>query len=353
VLKAVQEYGDLIRASIASAPNDHRLGANEAPPAIISAFIGSYMTNVLDEIEKRVAKGKYDELANANLKLDIHNKIPDVMLDNTDRNRTSPFAFTGNKFEVRAVGSSANCSQTMTVMNTIMAQQLIDFKAEVDKLIKGGESKDGALLRVIRQYITDSKKICFEGDGYSEAWAKEAKKRGLNNVKTTPYALDFLTLKKYKDVFIKNNILTERELDARYEIQNHSYVMKIDIEAKTLADLAVNQILPSALDYSNKLISNIKGLKEIGIAASGSKAQKEIVTDIVNRINAVKTGVDKLNAALAGAHKSKSVSDEAKYYCDKVKPLFDDIRDNIDSLELLVEDTSWPLPKYREMLFMR
>jgi glutamine synthetase len=172
-------------------------------------------------------------------------------------------------------------------------------------------------------------------------------------VKTTPYALDFLTLKKYKDVFIKNNILTERELDARYEIQNHSYVMKIDIEAKTLADLAVNQILPSALDYSNKLISNIKGLKEIGIAASGSKAQKEIVTDIVNRINAVKTGVDKLNAALAGAHKSKSVSDEAKYYCDKVKPLFDDIRDNIDSLELLVEDTSWPLPKYREMLFMR
>ncbi len=353
VLKAVQEYGDLIRASIASAPNDHRLGANEAPPAIISAFIGSYMTNVLDEIEKRVAKGKYDELANANLKLDIHNKIPDVMLDNTDRNRTSPFAFTGNKFEVRAVGSSANCSQTMTVMNTIMAQQLIDFKTEVDKLIKGGESKDGALLRVIRQYITDSKKICFEGDGYSEAWAKEAKKRGLNNVKTTPYALDFLTLKKYKDVFIKNNILTERELDARYEIQNHSYVMKIDIEAKTLADLAVNQILPSALDYSNKLISNIKGLKEIGIAASGSKAQKEIVTDIVNRINAVKTGVDKLNAALAGAHKSKSVSDEAKYYCDKVKPLFDDIRDNIDSLELLVEDTSWPLPKYREMLFMR
>jgi glutamine synthetase len=177
VIKSVSEHADLLRAAIASANNDHRLGANEAPPAIIS------------EVEKRVAKGKYDELSNANLKLDIHNKIPDVMLDNTDRNRTSPFAFTGNKFEFRAVGSSANCAQSMIVMNTIMGNQLLNFKASVDKLVKEGESKEGAIMRVIRQYISDAKPILFEGDGYSEAWEKEAKKRGLNNVKTTPYAL--------------------------------------------------------------------------------------------------------------------------------------------------------------------
>jgi glutamine synthetase len=354
VLKAVSEYGDLIRASIASAGNDHRLGANEAPPAIISAFIGSYMSNVLDEVEKRVAtKGKYDELANASLKLDIHNKIPDVLLDNTDRNRTSPFAFTGNKFEVRAVGSSANCASTMTVMNTIMGQQLLDFKTEVDKLMKDGESKEGAIMRVIRQYISDSKKICFEGDGYSEAWEKEAKKRGLNNVKTSPYALDFLKQKKYKDVFSKNGILSEREMDARYEVENHKYVLKIDIEANTLADIAVNQIIPAALEYSNKLISNIQGLKAVGVPATAAKAQKELVTAIASSINAIKTNVDKLNVALAGAHKSKSTADEAKYYCDKVKPVMDSLRMEIDALEGLVDDATWPLPKYREMLFMR
>lgn len=353
VIKAVSEYDDLLRASIASANNDHRLGANEAPPAIISAFIGSYMTNVLDEIEKRVAKGKYDELTNANLKLDIHNKIPDVMLDNTDRNRTSPFAFTGNKFEFRAVGSSANCAQSMTVMNTIMAQQLVDFKTEIDKLIKGGETKEGAIMRVLRQYISDSRKVCFEGDGYSEAWEKEAKKRGLNNVKTTPYALDFFLSKKSKDVFAKNGIYSERELVARYDILNHSYVMKIDIEAKVLIDLATNQIIPTALEYMNKLVANIQGLKAVGIAATAAKAQKDLLTDIASRVNAIKVGADKLDAALHTAHKAKTISDEAKAYCDKVKPLFDVIRENVDALELIVDDNLWPLPKYREMLFIR
>ncbi|MCS6818980.1 MAG: glutamine synthetase III [Chitinophagales bacterium] len=353
VLKAVSEYGDLIRASIASAGNDHRLGANEAPPAIISAFIGSYMTNVLDEIEKRVAKGKYDELANATLKLDIHNKIPDVLLDNTDRNRTSPFAFTGNKFEVRAVGSSANCASTMTVMNTIMGQQLLDFKAEVDKLIKEGESKEGAIMRVIRQYISDSRKICFEGDGYSEAWQKEAKKRGLNNVKTTPYALDFLKQKKYKDVFVKNGIFTEREIDARYEVENHKYILKINIEAKTMIDLVTNQIIPAAVEYSNKLVDNIQGLKSVGIPASAYKAQKELLEEISEKINTAKATLDKLNKALEGAHNSKSTGDEAKYYCDKVKPVMDELRQTVDAMEGIVDDALWPLPKYREMLFIR
>jgi glutamine synthetase len=241
----------------------------------------------------------------------------------------------------------------MTVMNTIMAHQLINFKAEVDKLVKEGESKDGAIMRVLRGYISDSKKICFEGDGYSEAWEKEAKKRGLNNVKTTPYALDFFVTKKAKDVFVKNGIYSERELDARYEIMNHSYVLKIDIEAKTLAEMATNVIVPAAINYMNTLIENIKGLKEIGIAATASKSQKDIVSQIAAHVNAIQDGVAKLDAASHLAHKAKTTSDQAKAYCDKVKPFLDTIRAEVDSLEVLVDDNLWPLPKYREILFIR
>jgi len=353
VIKAVREYSDLMRASIASANNDHRLGANEAPPAIISVFIGSYMTDVLNEIEKRVAKGKYDELSNANLKLDIHNKIPDVMLDNTDRNRTSPFAFTGNKFEFRAVGSSANCAQAMTVMNAIVGTQLLKFKAEVDGLMKGGETKEGAIMRVLRQYITDSKPVLFEGDGYSEAWEKEAKKRGLNNVKTTPYALDFYTTKKAKEALVETGIYNARELDARVSILHHNYALKIETEAKIMADMAINQILPAGLEYMNKLIENIKGLKEVGIAASSVKAQKEILTTLATHVNAIKDGVDKMVAAADKAHHGKTASDVSKAYCDKVKPLIEEVRTHVDVLETLVDDSIWPLPKYREILFIR
>ncbi len=353
VIKAVNEYSDLLRASIASANNDHRLGANEAPPAIISAFIGSYMTDVLNEIEIRVAKDKYDELSNANLKLDIHNKIPDVMLDNTDRNRTSPFAFTGNKFEFRAVGSSANCAQSMTVMNAIVGKQLLDFKVEVDKLIKGGETKEGAMMRVLRQYYTESKRILFEGDGYSEAWEKEAKKRGLSNVKTTPYALDFYTTKKAKDVLVKTGIYNERELDARIEILHHNYSLKIDTEARILSDMVTNQVIPVALGYMNKLIENVKGLKEIGLPAASAKMQKELVSKIAGHVNAIKEAVDKMDTALENAHKGKTSADHSKAYCDKVKPFFDVIRNHTDALEAVVDDNTWPLPKYRELLFIR
>ncbi len=353
VIKAVSEYSDLLRASIASANNDHRLGANEAPPAIISVFTGSYMSDVLNEIEKRVAKGKYDEMSNANLKLDIHKKIPDVMLDNTDRNRTSPFAFTGNKFEFRAVGSSANCALPMTIMNAIVGKQLLDFKAEVDKLVKDGEGKEGAIMRVIRQYITDSKKVLFEGDGYSDAWEKEAKKRGLSNVKTTPYALDFYNSKKAKDVLVSTGIYTARELEARVEILHHSYTLKIDAEARIIADIATNQIIPAALTYMNNLLLNIKGLKEAGVAAATSKAQKEIVTEIATRVNSIKTAVDKMTEATGKAHHAKSTSDASKAYCDKVIPLFGEIRTNVDALESIIDDNIWPMPKYREMLFIR
>jgi glutamine synthetase len=351
VLKSVSEHADLLRACIASANNDHRLGANEAPPAIISAFIGSSLTNVLQEIEKRVDKDKYDELTNANLKLDIHNKIPDVLLDNTDRNRTSPFAFTGNKFEFRAVGSSANCAQAMTVMNTIMGNQLVAFKKEVDTLIKEGEGKEGAIMRVLRGYISDCWKICFEGDGYSEAWEQEAAKRGLNNVKTTPYALDFFVTEKAKEVFVKNGIYSERELEARYEIMNHSYILKIDIEAKIMTDLVTNQIIPASIGYLNSLIENIKGLKEIGIKAID--AQQDIASRIAGHINALQAGTARIHSALDKAHHAKSIPDEAKAYCDGVKVLFDEIRDQADALELLVDDDKWPLPKYREMLYIR
>lgn len=353
VIKAVNEYSDLLRASIASANNDHRLGANEAPPAIISVFTGSYMADVLNEIEKRVAKGKYDELSNANLKLDIHNKIPDVMLDNTDRNRTSPFAFTGNKFEFRAVGSSANCGLPMTIMNAIVGKQLIAFKQEVDKLVKDGEGKEGAIMRVLRQYITDSKRVLFEGDGYSNAWEKEAKKRGLNNVKTTPYALDFYNSTKAKEVLVATGIYSARELEARVEILHHSYSLKIDAEARILADIATNQIVPAALTYMNTLITNISGLKVAGLAATAGKAQKELVATIAQSVNAIKTAVDKLNIATENAHHAKSTADASKAYCDKVKPLFDEIRKHTDALEAIVDDNIWPMPKYREMLFIR
>jgi glutamine synthetase len=353
VIKAVNENADLLRASIASANNDHRLGANEAPPAIISVFIGSYMTDVLNEIEKRVAKDKYDELTNANLKLDIHNKIPDVMLDNTDRNRTSPFAFTGNKFEFRAVGSSANCAQCMTVMNAIVGKQLLDFKVELDKLIKGGETKEGAIMRLLRQYYMDSKKVLFEGDGYSEAWEKEAKKRGLNNVKTTPYALDFFTTKKAKEVLVGTGIYSERELDARVDILQHSYSLKIDAEASILADIAINQIIPAGLDYLNKLLANIKGLKDAGIPATSAKAQKELANEIAGHLNGIKTAVDKMVIAVEGTHKGKTTAEHSKAYCDKVKPFFDIIRSHVDAMETIVDDNVWPLPKYREMLFIR
>ena len=275
------------------------------------------------------------------------------MLDNTDRNRTSPFAFTGNKFEFRAVGSSANCALPMTVMNAIIAKQLTEFKTEVDGLIKGGETKEGAIMRVIRQYITDSKKIIFEGDGYSEAWEKEAKKRGLSNVKTTPYALDFYKTKKAKEVLVDTGIYSARELDARVEVLHHNYVLKIDTEARIYADIATNTIIPAAINYMNKLSENIKGLKEAGIPSSGSKAQKEMLGAIAEHVNAISVSVTRMNEALESAHHAGSNAEASKNYCDKVKPYFDEIRQHADALETEIDDSIWPLPKYRELLFIR
>ena len=352
-IKAVHDYAELIRASIASAGNDHRLGANEAPPAIISIFIGKYLTDVLNQIEKRVG-GNFDETDEAILKLDIHKSIPELMLDNTDRNRTSPFAFTGNKFEFRAVGSSANCAGPMTVLNTIMAETLKKFKIEVDTLIEKGEKKEVAIMQTIQKYIVDSKKVLFEGDGYSEEWEKEAAKRGLPNIKTTPLSLDAYTTNKAKKLFEDNQIYNHLELEARHEIMLEDYIKKVQIEARVMGDLATTLIIPAALKYQNTLIENIRGLKEAGLKPDMFATQKAILEKISLHINTISSHVAEM---IEARKKSNDIEDSRKKaiaYCDNVKgKYFDIIRYHTDKLELLIEDDIWPLPKYRELLFLR
>lgn len=352
-IKAVHDYADLLRASIASAGNDHRLGANEAPPAIISAFIGKYLTTVLEQVETRVG-GKFDEQDEAMLKLDIHKSIPELMLDNTDRNRTSPFAFTGNKFEFRAVGSSANCANNMTVLNTIVAETLKNFKKDVDSLIEKGEKKEVSIMQVLQKYVVSSKKVLFEGDGYSEAWAKEAEKRGLPNVKTTPLALDAYLTKKSKDLFESNDIYNHAELEARHEIMLEDYVKKVQIEARIMGELATTYILPSAVKYQNILIENIKGLKEAGLKPAAYANQLQLVEAISNHMAIMSDSVEKMIEERKKANELTSSRDKAIAYCENVKgKYFDVIRYNVDKLELMVDDTHWLLPKYREILFLR
>ncbi len=351
-IKAVHDHADLLRAAIASAGNDHRLGANEAPPAIISAYIGGYLAKVLDEVESRVGN-KFDEQDEVMLKLDIHKNIPELLLDNTDRNRTSPFAFTGNKFEFRAVGSSANCGYNMTVLNTIMAETLSSFKSEVDGLIEKGDKKEVAIMQVIKNYITASKKVLFEGDGYSEEWQEEAAKRGLPNVKTTPLALDALVTEKAKGLFAKHKILTHSELEARHEIELEKYIKYVQIEGRVIGDLAGNHILPAAIRYQNVLINNVKGLKDLGLKAEAYTAQMNVLNEISEHINKVQVIAEKMTEARKAANNLGSSRDKAIEYCEKVKPLFDEIRYSVDKLELLVDDSEWELPKYRELLFLR
>ena len=351
-IKAVHDHADLLRASIASAGNDHRLGANEAPPAIISAYIGHYLNKVLEEIESRVGD-KFDEQDEVMLKLDIHKSIPELLLDNTDRNRTSPFAFTGNKFEFRAVGSSANCANGMLILNTIMAETLANFKKEVDALIEKGDKKEVAIMQVIKAYIKESKKVLFEGDGYSEEWAKEAAKRGLPNLKTTPIALDPLVSDKAKKLFEKHNVYTHAELEARHEIELEKYLKIVQIEGRVIGDLAGNHILPASIRYQNLLINNIKGLKDIGVPEKSYKAQLNILEEISEHINKVQTLSFEMTEARKKANALSDTRAKAIAYCDKVKPYFDEIRYHVDKLELLVDDSEWELPKYRELLFLR
>ena len=354
-VKAVHDNADLMRASIASANNDHRLGANEAPPAIMSVFLGTQLSNVLDELESKVKSGKMSPDEKTALKLGV-GKIPDILLDNTDRNRTSPFAFTGNKFEFRAVGSSANCAGPMTVMNTIMADQLVKFKKDVDALISKNVDKDEAIFQVLRKYIIESKKIRFEGNGYGEEWVKEAAKRGLSNIKTTPQALGAFVSKQTMELFERNNIMSHREQHARYDIYLETYTKKIQIESRVMADLALNHIIPTAIRYQGSLVQNVKGLKDILSAAEFKKAaqiQLDMISEISEHVNIIKTNVDNMTEARKKANAIGDVKKQAIDYCEKVKAYFDTIRYHVDKLELLVDDESWPLPKYRELLFTK
>ena len=354
-IRAIHTYEELMRAEVASASNDHRLGANEAPPAIISVFIGEQLTSVLKELEN-VTDGKLSPEEKTDLKLNVVGKIPEILLDNTDRNRTSPFAFTGNKFEFRAVGSMANCANSMTVLNTIVAKQLKDFKAEVDKLIDNKSfKKDEAIFNVLREYIKQSKNILFEGNGYDIEWEKEAKRRGLSNNKTTPKAVKAKVSKKAIDLYREMEVMNEKELRARNEIELEAYSLRIQIEGRVLGDVAMNHVIPTAVNYQNTLIKNVKGLKEVFGKEFEAVAKEQM--DLIKRISQHISGItSKTNAMVderKAANKTIDVEKKAILYCEKVKPYFEEIRYHCDKLELMIDDELWPLVKYREMLFTR
>jgi len=349
-LKAVHRYADILRAAIASAGNDFRLGANEAPPAIISAFIGAELTRVLDEFETSPSAALIS--SKAPLKLGL-SRIPEVLRDNTDRNRTSPFAFTGNKFEFRAVGSTANNANAMTVLNTAVAAQLIEFKAAVDEKIKAGESRDTAIIEVLQQYLRESKAIRFEGNNYSEEWQAEAARRGLSNRKSTPEALGGWMEPASVELFTKHGIFTETELHARYEIFLENYIKKVDIEAKLISEIALTQIVPAVSGYLLDLSKTVEELQEIGFKKDAFGGLRENIETIAKHLQAIFEGVKKLDTTVDQAHQIGDTAKTAHFFRNEVFPIFDEVRGAVDALELLVDDARWPLPKYREMLFLK
>lgn len=352
VLKAINEHSDLLRSSIVSAGNEHRLGAHEAPPAIISVFIGTKLSNTLDQIEKTGVMAKSTDF-DQNI---LVPKIPEILLDNTDRNRTSPFAFTGNKFEFRAVGSSATCAKPMITLNVMVADQLKKFKKEVDALIAKNIKKDEAIFTIVRQYIIDSKRIRFEGNNYGDEWIKEAEKRGLSNVSAVPKALKALISDKTIALFSENEILLEKELIARYNINLENYTKKIQIESRVIGDLSTNHIIPIAIRYQNTLIENAIGLKEVLDEKTYmrlSKNQVKTIKDISEHIAEIKINVELMLDERRIANRLDDEEKQANAYNEKVVPYFEVIRTHVDKLELLVDDELWPLPKYRELFFMK
>ncbi|MER3317777.1 MAG: glutamine synthetase III [Allomuricauda sp.] len=354
-IKAVDTYEELLRASIASASNDHRLGANEAPPPIISIFIGQQLSDVLDELEG-VSKGKLSPQEKTELKLNVVGKIPEILLDNTDRNRTSPFAFTGNKFEMRGVGSKMNCAKPMTMLNTIVAKQLTDFKKEVDALIdKKSLKKDEAVFNVLREYIKTSKRIRFEGDGYGIEWQEEARRRKLSFNKNTPEALQVITSKQSLELFKQMDVMNEVELKAHQEVELGAYIFHIQIEGRVLGEMVYNHIIPAAVKYQNLLLENIQGLKEVYGAAHKKVAegQLNILEQIGEHIVEIKKLTDEMADARRRANGMSVVDKKAQAYCNNVRPYFDKIREHSDKLEKLIADEFWPFTKYREMLFSK
>ncbi|WP_299013275.1 glutamine synthetase III [uncultured Polaribacter sp.] len=353
-IKAVYQNEELLRSAVASASNDCRLGASEAPPNIISIFIGSQLSAVLDELEN-VTIGKLSPQEKTDLKLNIIGKIPEILLDNTDRNRTSPFAFTGNKFEFRAVGAFSNCASAMTALNTIVAKQLKDFKVAVDHLIETKKlKKDEAIFNVLREYIKESKNIRFEGDSYGTVWEKEAKKRGLSNNKNTPEALKIKIDKNVIALYKEMEVMNEVEIQARYEIKLQEYTKKLQIESRVLGDIARNHVVPTAIIYQNTLLENTKNLKEIFGAdfKNIAKEQIELIMVISNHITQINALTLKMIEARKKAYDFEGLK-LAEHYCNKVKPFFNQIRNHCDALETMVDDNLWPLTKYRELLFTK
>ncbi len=355
VIKGVYEYQDLLRSSIVSLGNEHRLGAAEAPPAIMSVFLGEEMNRILDEIETRVSGKKMSPDEKTELKLDV-GKIPEIMPDNTDRNRTSPFAFTGNRFEFRAVGSSTNVASPMIALNAIVAKQLKEFKIEVDKLIESGVKKDEAIFQVIKMFILGSKNVRFDGNNYSDEWKEEAKKRGLTNVNDVLEALSAIVSPSSKNLFTEMKVFSEREIDARLEIDMEKYTKKVQIEARVLGDLAINHILPTVYRYQNILIENVKGLKDLFANGDYEKlagTQIESIKEISSRASLVNIKVNDMIDERRKTNVIEDIEEKAKAYSENVKPYLDEIRYQIDHLEMIVDDEMWPLPKYRELLFIR
>jgi len=353
VIKAVNDYEELIRASIASAGNDHRLGANEAPPAIISVFIGHYLTRVMEEL-KQVRDGKLSPDEKTELKLQVVGKIPQILRDNTDRNRTSPFAFTGNKFEIRAVGSSANCASPMTILNTIVGYQLKQFLKDYENLRQKGLKKDEAIFNILREYIRSSERILFEGNGYSPEWHKEARKRGLSNLKTTPEALKVIKKEKIIRLFEESGVYSRTELESRYQVHLSQYNTKLEIEAKVLTDLVSNHIIPTVILYQNRLAENLVSLREI---TSKKKkflsAREKMLEELTEELYKLIEATDNLKKLIAQTEKTRDEEEKARLIVDKVKPAMEEVRVHADKLELMVDDELWSLTKYREMLFTR
>lgn len=355
VVKAVNDSNEVLRASVMSESNSYRLGGHEAPPAIISIFLGSYLSNMLEDLAQKVSDKKMTPAQKTELKLGI-GKIPEILLDNTDRNRTSPFAFTGNRFEFRAVGSSANCSGAMIVLNAAVAHQLKIFKNEVESVIKKGRNKDEAIFQVLKKYILESERVLFEGDGYSNDWHKEAKRRGLSNVESVPESISLYLTKQSRDVLIGNGIFTDKELQSRVEVEYEKFTKKVQIEARVLGDLAINHIVPTGIRYMTSLLENVQRLREVFNEIEFERlagARKEMIITISDHTTNIKKLVNNMIDERKKANTIEDSYQKALAYETKVKPYLELIRIHIDKLELMVDNEMWPLPKYREMLFTR
>ncbi|MGD9556207.1 MAG: glutamine synthetase III [Mangrovibacterium sp.] len=354
-LKTVYDHQDLLRASISSASNAHRLGANEAPPSIFSVFLGSEVSKMLALMEEAVVERKMTPDEKTALKLNI-GRIPEIILDNTDRNRTSPFAFSGNRFEFRAVGSSANCAAALISLNTAMAAQLGKFRKEVDQLIEKGAKKDEAIFQVLKRLIIECKPICFDGNGYSAEWVKEARKRGLSNVTSVPKAVSAYLKKESIRLFSEQEVMTPKELESRAEVEYEKFTRKVQIESRVLGDLAMNHIVPTAMEYETRLLTNVKNLKDVFPVEDFKLLSEErlsLIREIEGHITSIKIKVFEMTEARKRANVIQSSAEKARAYEEWVSPFLDDIRSHIDKLELSVDNNLWPLPKYRELLFIR